>query len=71
MYTLIFKDNNGKLYEVTARNIFTVWYNMGKYISMKYQIKISQEILRSMVTKGCDTHPKGGDNYGRTSNKLL
>ena len=46
MYTLIFKDNNGKLYEVTARNIFTVWYNMGKYISMKYQIKIAQEILK-------------------------
>ena len=51
MYTLIFKDNNGKLYEVTARSIFTVWYNMGKYISMKYQIKISHEIIRGMVNK--------------------
>jgi len=60
MYTLIFKDNNGKMYEVTARNIFTMWYNMGKYISMKYQIKISQEIMRKSV--------KGGDKY---ANKLL
>ena len=55
MYTLIFKDNNGKLYEVTARNIFTVWYNMGKYISMKYQIKISQELIRRTVKTGGDT----------------
>ncbi len=49
MYTLIFKDNNDRQYKVTAGNIFTVWYNMGKYISMKYQIKISQELIRNMV----------------------
>ena len=51
MYTLIFRDNNHKDYEVTARNIFTVWYNMGKYISMKYQIKITQEIMRGKAKR--------------------
>ena len=45
MYTLIFKDNDRKEYKVTAANIFTVWYAMGKYISMKYQIRITREIL--------------------------
>ena len=45
MYTLIFKDNDRKEYKVTAANIFTVWYAMGKYISMKYQVRITREIL--------------------------
>lgn len=49
MYTLIFKDSNQKDYEVAARNIFTVWYAMGKYISMKYQVKIAHEIIRRKV----------------------
>lgn len=51
MYTLIFKDNNQREYKVTAKNIFTVWYQMGKYISMKYQVKIAQEILRTKTFK--------------------
>ncbi len=51
MYTLIFKDNNNRQYEVTARNLLTMWFTMGKYISMKYQIKISQEIIRRTVNK--------------------
>ena len=45
MYTLIFKDNDRKEYKVTAANIFTVWYAMGKYISIKYQVRITREIL--------------------------
>lgn len=39
MFTLIFKDGTGKIYEVKSSNIFKIWYIMGKYLTAKYQLK--------------------------------
>lgn len=55
MFALILKDYNGKIYECKSNSIFKIWYLMGKFISMKYQIRLKDSRVRPTILKNNDS----------------